>query len=83
MAEVGTQGVPYDYKSIMHYQEFAGTKNGQRVIVRLTNIFEPLYIGQFNFPSVYDFLHVNLLYCNGEYDKPLMKCVCVCVCVCV
>ena len=62
--KVGTQGVPYDYESIMHYPEFIGSK---RVIVPLRNISEPPFLWQSNYPSLYDYLHVNLLYCNGRY----------------
>ena len=66
-SEAGTQGVPYDYESIMHYSAFSGTKNKQRVIVPLGNIPKPLLLGKLDYPSEYDYLHVNLLYCKGEH----------------
>ena len=66
-SEAGTQGVPYDYASIMHYDEFEGSKNGKRVIVPLGIIPEGVILGQVEYPSEYDYLHVNLLYCKGEY----------------
>ena len=57
------QGIPYDFESIMHYGKFTGTKNEQQVIVPYGN-WDP---GKLDYPSQYDYLHVNLLYCNREY----------------
>ena len=64
---LSTQGVPYDYASIMHYGEFTSSKNGQRTILPLGNITQQVFLGQSQYPTEYDYLHVNLLYCKGEY----------------
>ena len=64
--ELTTQEVPYDYASIMHYGEFCASANGQRTILPVRNSTEAVFLGQFQYPTDYDYLHVNLLYCSGE-----------------
>ena len=60
-----TQGVPYDYKSIMHYECFAATKNYHHVMRPLTLEVTPQDLGSAALPTDYDYLHINLLYCPG------------------
>lgn len=57
-----TQGIPYDYSSLMHYPEISFSKNRKKTIKPLT---AGVKIGQRDFISQYDALHINLKYCPG------------------
>ncbi|KAI6652843.1 Zinc metalloproteinase nas-14-like [Oopsacas minuta] len=60
-----TQGLPYDFGSIMHYRDTAYTSNGQRTITTLDPANQNL-IGQRDTLSDTDMEHVNILYSCGE-----------------
>ncbi|KAI6652842.1 Zinc metalloproteinase nas-14-like [Oopsacas minuta] len=60
-----TQGLPYDFGSIMHYRDTAFTSNGQRTITTLDPANQNL-IGQRDTLSDTDMEHVNILYSCGE-----------------
>ena len=62
---VTTQGVPYDYHSIMHYSCFFGSKNSWPTLLPLVSM-DTKEVGVAELPSEYDYLHINLLYCGGE-----------------
>ena len=57
-----TQGIPYDYKSVMHLGYTAFAKSREKTILplkyndRLTHVTTPTFL---------DFFHVNILYCGG------------------
>ena len=57
------QGLPYDVRSIMHYPPFLHSSNGRPNFIPLRPFTEP--IGTALIPSYYDYLHINLLYCQG------------------
>ena len=61
-----TQGIPYDYCSVMHYQSFANSKNGSLTMVPKSSIVPPDILGGEKIPTPNDYLHVNLLYCVGN-----------------
>ena len=58
-----TQGIQYDYESVMQFHGTAFTKNNHRTIVRLN------YVGDWRFPiqfpTLLDLHHLNILYCGG------------------
>ncbi|XP_035507880.1 high choriolytic enzyme 1-like [Morone saxatilis] len=60
--KVGTNnlGTPYDFNSVMHYNKFAFSKNGQPTIVAKSN--PSLNFGQATDMSVNDIARVNRLY---------------------
>lgn len=55
-------GVEYDYGSIMHYSEYAYSKNGEKTIVPLRNVDSHVIIGQREKLSDKDILRINRLY---------------------
>ena len=59
-----SQGVPYEYSSLMHYKADAYSSNGHYTILPLTNV--PITVlGESDLPTKFDYLHINLLYCKG------------------
>lgn len=62
---VTTQGVPYDYHSIMHNSCLFASKNGSPTLLPLVSM-DTNEVGVAKLPSEYDYLHINLLYCGGE-----------------
>lgn len=62
-----TQGMPYDFMSVMHYAETGFSVNGRPTIVpRRSAAIPPGVMGTSQCPSKYDYDHINLLYCNGK-----------------
>ncbi|XP_019850969.1 PREDICTED: zinc metalloproteinase nas-14-like [Amphimedon queenslandica] len=60
------QGIPYDYRSIMHYSSYAFTKNGQRTITSKDPNVPSSDLGQRNGLTDSDVRHVNTQYkCSG------------------
>ena len=66
LTHAGTQGIPYDYASIMHYSASELSKNGQFTIVPILDTVPPDTLGSSITPTPFDYLHVNLLYCGGK-----------------
>ena len=62
---VSTQGVPYDYHSIMHFSSRAFAKS------TFVKTIEPLNFrdafGKASYPTFLDTLHLNFLYCEGMH----------------
>ena len=60
-----SQQVPYDYKSIMHFRYNFGSEDENPTIRPLSKKIAWNQLGQASRPTKYDYLHVNLLYCQG------------------
>lgn len=63
-----TQGVSYDFFSIMHYSAYAFSRNGQPTIVPLDSSRSLNSLGQREGFSEGDLQHVKTLYC-GECER--------------
>lgn len=61
-----TQGVPYDYDSVMHYSSHAFSTNDQATITPRDESVKLSRLGQREGFSHNDVLHVKALYCPGE-----------------
>ena len=63
-----TQGLPYDYKSIMHYPctAYVRKDRGSFSIIPVNSSIPPRLLGSSIEPTEYDFLHINLVYCGGK-----------------
>lgn len=68
-----SQGVPYDFDSLMQYSATAFAKPGGNVntIVPIDPIIDPAILGQRTHLSTYDILQVNIRYCPSlsSYNK--------------
>ena len=63
---VTLQGIPYDYRSIMHYSSYAFTRNGQRTITSKDPNVPSSQLGQRNGLTESDIRHINTQYkCSG------------------
>ena len=59
--------MPYDYVSVMHFEGNEYSENNQTTISAYTNGNEHISLGTGNgLPTEYDFLHIYLLYCEGN-----------------
>ena len=61
-----TQGIPYNYQSIMHFDAFTYSKNEQPTITPRNKSIPLSFLGQCTLPNYYDYLDINLLYCGGK-----------------
>ena len=59
-----TQGLPYDFHSIMQFKHNAGSKNGQSTMIPVNDSIPKEMLGQSNDPSQQDYLDVMLTYCG-------------------
>ena len=62
---VTTQGVPYDFDSLLHYNAYAFSSNGQVTIQPKDGNVALSRLGQREGFSENDLLHVKSLYCPG------------------
>ena len=64
-----THGLPYDYRSVTHHSAFQFARGSLPVIVPKNDSIPVDILGSGNdqFPSEYDTLHVNLVYCDGKH----------------
>ena len=64
-----TQGIPYDYDSIMHYEAYAFSRDRtQPTIEPVNNNVSLSRLGQRRGFSELDLHHVNVLYCGGREE---------------
>ena len=69
-AFVTTQGVPYDFQSLMHYGPYSFTRNGRPTIEPRDPSVSLSSLGQRNGFSQRDLTHVNVLYCEtGRFEE--------------
>ena len=61
-----TQGIPYDYMSIMHFTEAQFSVNGNATLQLLTT--KEAHMGGRHYPNYLDYFHVILLYCEGKLN---------------
>ena len=63
-----THGLPYDYRSVTHHSAFHLARGSQPVIVPKNRSIPEDILGSGNdqFPTEYDILHINLVYCDGK-----------------
>ena len=70
-----SQGLPYDFSSIMHFRHNAFLRNGYESTVLPRNRTIPkTFLGSSATATDLDFLHINLLYCGGTEVKSLHCC---------
>lgn len=60
-----TQGVPYDFDSVMHYSATAFAKPGTKTIVPRDPNIDLASLGQRSHLSTWDMLQINIRYCPG------------------
>ncbi|XP_071832922.1 protein SpAN-like [Apostichopus japonicus] len=83
---INTYNVPYDYKSVMHYESDTFSSNGEPTIVS-TNPMDMIDLGANTLPNFSDIKIINLMYdcssgcsvvtCNnGGYQDNTCACVC-------
>ena len=60
-------GLPYDFKSVMHYDQYAFSINGEKTIVAIEDANTDL--GQRDGMSELDFKKLNKLYSCGEFRQ--------------
>ena len=65
--EATTQGVPYDFESVMHYSAYAFSRNDRPTIVPKDNSIPLSFLGQRNGFTERDIQHARALYC-GEFE---------------
>ena len=66
-----TQGVPYDYKSIMHFMETQFSVNGNATLQLLTT--KEAHMGARDYPNHLDYFHITLLYCEGKLNHIILN----------
>ena len=63
---ITTQGIGYDFGSVMHYYSHAFSKNGKPTITPKDSSISPNSLGQRNGFSTKDLEHARTLYCDGK-----------------
>ena len=53
----------------MHYQAYDKSKTGRVTIEPVNSSVSPDVLGSAPSPTPYDYLHINLAYCEGETAK--------------
>ena len=61
-----SQGLPYDFSSIMHFRHSAFAYPNQSTLEPLSLRIAKEDLGSCAAGTDFDFLHVNLLYCQGN-----------------
>ena len=65
-SRVTTQGVSYDYGSIMHYSAYAFSRNGKPTIEVKDRSIRNSVLGQRSGLSAKDLQHIDALYCDSS-----------------
>ena len=62
-----SQGLPYDFESIMHFRHDAFSHNNydSTLLAKIQNMSSET-LGSSNMGTGLDFLHIRLLYCGGK-----------------
>ena len=75
-----TQGVPYDFDSLMHYRATAFAKPGKLTIIPKDPNIDLASLGQHSHLSTWDMLQINIRYCPGcsldIYSYSVLQCPC-------
>ena len=61
-----TQGLPYDYMSVMHFTATQFSVNGNATLQLQTT--KETHMGARDYPDYLDYFHVILLYCEGKLN---------------
>lgn len=64
---MATQGIPYQYKSIMHPKQYSYARADVPTIVPTRQFVGRLGSGDNKRPTQFDYLHINLTYCKGYF----------------
>ena len=67
-----TQGLPYDFGSIMHLEHDTYSKNGLSTMIPVNDSISKAMFGQSIYPSQQDYLDIKLTYCGEK--KSISKC---------
>ena len=61
-----SQGLPYDFRSIMHFRHNAFSRDrDESTLIPLNGTIPKAILGSSDTATDLDFLHLNLLYCGG------------------
>lgn len=62
-----SQGLPYDFESVMHFRHDASSHNNYNstILAKVQNTSSET-LGSSNMGTDLDFLHIRLLYCGGK-----------------
>ena len=73
-----SQGLPYDYGSIMHFRHNAFSRDQiESTVVPHSRTISKTILGSSATATDLDFLHLNLLYCGGT-DARVVYCCAIC-----
>lgn len=61
-----SQRLPYTFKSIMHFKAAEYSKDENFTIIPRLPDIDPHILGLSEMPSLMDYMHINLLYCDGR-----------------
>ena len=76
-----SQGLPYDFSSVMHirHNAFSNNECKSTVVPHNCSILKTI-LGSSHTATKLDFLHLNLFYCGGKEDKVMYCCAFDAVC---
>ena len=60
-----SQGLPYDFSSIMHFHHDAFSRDHKSTVVPRNRTIPKTFLGSSATGTDLDFLHLNILYCGG------------------
>ena len=69
-----SQGLPYDYESIMHFKhDTLSISEGISTILPQNDYLPSGIFGMSETGTKLDFLHINILYCGGKYSTMFIQ----------